>query len=74
MGIFWGFCMWLFDRRSIQLSARIVTVELFFAVIVGVLFGLVMAIYFRWKACKLNLPQWEQYPDVKQQAEADGSP
>ena len=30
----------------------------------GVLLGLSSAIYYRWKARKLGLPEWEKYPNT----------
>jgi hypothetical protein len=33
------------------------------AAVAGVLFGLCMATVGRWKAAKLELPGWEEYPD-----------
>jgi Family of unknown function (DUF6404) len=33
-----------------------------FSIGTGLLFGLAMAGYFRWKADKMRLPPWEDYP------------
>jgi hypothetical protein len=35
------------------------------AIVAGVLFGLVMAAYARWKAAQLRLPPWDLYPQVE---------
>jgi cytosine/uracil/thiamine/allantoin permease len=32
------------------------------SVLAGALFGVIMAAYFRWRARKLALPPWKDYP------------
>src|SRR6266851_4942207 len=54
--ILWGASMWLLPRH----------LSIGFAVVTyagpGLLFGLSMAAYYRWKAARLRLPPWESYP------------
>jgi hypothetical protein len=56
----WGILMWLFLWRR----AQNVPTEVFIitSIIAGVVFGISMAFYYRWKAKKLNLPSWDKYP------------
>lgn len=58
-GFFWGLFMWL-----IQWSWWKAPVELavFASAAAGLLFGVTMAAYYRWKARRLRLPKWEDYP------------
>jgi hypothetical protein len=55
----WGVIMWLFVwRGEDQPAAVFVTVS----IVAGVLFGITMAAYYRWRARKLALPRWDSYP------------
>ncbi|HEV3386416.1 MAG TPA: DUF6404 family protein [Gemmata sp.] len=58
-GILWGAIMWLLQwqawRMPIELAAG-------FSGGAGLLFGVSMAGYYRWKAARLGLPSWESYP------------
>jgi hypothetical protein len=58
-GIFWGVFMWLLQWQAWQMPlerAGLVSAG------AGLLFGLGMAGYYRWKAARLRLPPWENYP------------
>ena len=57
--VFWGLFMWLFVWREDNVPIAVGIVS---SVIAGVLFGLAMAAYYRWRAQKLALPRWEDYP------------
>jgi membrane associated rhomboid family serine protease len=77
-GFFWGLFMalafliwlvlgeglWLGHGGGPLLSRGIfgLTVVAGGAAVAGLLFGLVMAAYSRWKAAQLRLPSWENYP------------
>ncbi len=57
-GVFWGIFMWfVFWQQRLPVSVALES-----AVFAGVLFGLSMAAYYRWRAGKLGLPRWEDYP------------
>jgi membrane associated rhomboid family serine protease len=57
-GVFWGIFMWaLVWRQSTPVGFAGGV-----AALAGLLFGLVMAAYFRRRARKLALPRWENYP------------
>jgi len=57
-GFFWGICMWF-----IMWSDRIPgTVALAAAASAGILFGVTLAGYYRWRSRRLALPRWEDYP------------
>jgi hypothetical protein len=59
-GVMWGAVMWLLQWQfwlmpwdeALAVSAG-----------AGLLFGLAMAGYYRWRARKLGLPSWDRYPD-----------
>jgi len=55
-GILWGALMWLLPRH-LRMGFAVVT-----SAGAGLLFGLSMAGYYRWKAARLRLPPWESYP------------
>lgn len=57
-GVLWGAFMWIFFWRDQGLPVFAV-VGLSLAA--GVLFGIAMASYYRWKARKLGLPSWRDY-------------
>jgi Family of unknown function (DUF6404) len=59
-GILWGAFMWLLQWQAwrVPLESAIIPV-----VFTGAAFGLSMAAYYRWKAARLHLPSWENYPD-----------
>ena len=57
--IVWGLFMWLtlWQQRSPGLTVAT-------AVLAGLLFGVTMAAYYRWRARKLALPRWQDYPSA----------
>jgi len=57
-GVFWGILMWLvfWKRETLPAGGAFVA-----SLIAGILYGLVMASYYRWKARKLGLPSWRDY-------------
>jgi hypothetical protein len=58
-GVFWGLIMWFLGWRANDVPiASAVTMS----VVAGVLFGVITAAYFRWRASKLALPPWKDYP------------
>ena len=57
-GVLWGILMW-FSGWQGELP---VSTAIGLAVLAGVLFGLIMAAYYRRKARQLALPRWEDYP------------
>jgi hypothetical protein len=57
----WGPLMWLFQWRYQDISVADAMIT---SVGTGAIFGLAMAIYFRWKARNFGLPEWEAYPDT----------
>jgi hypothetical protein len=58
-GIVWGACMWLLQWQAWHMPLEWAAVS---AAGAGLLFGLGMAGYYRWKAASLRLPPWESYP------------
>ena len=58
-GIFWGAFMWLLQWRAWHIPLELAIVA---SAGIGLLFGLSMAGYYRWKAARLRLPPWESYP------------
>ena len=57
-GIVWGIIMWFaIWRQSASVSVAVAT-----AALAGLLFGVIMAAYYRRQARKLALPRWEDYP------------
>jgi hypothetical protein len=56
-GLLWGMAMWLLIWRG-----RPVWISATAAAVAGVLFGLVMAGYYRYSARRLKLPSWQKYP------------
>ncbi len=59
-GILWGILMWLLQWQAWQVPWEVAVGG---AVGAGLLFGLGMAAYYRWKAARLRLPQWAAYPE-----------
>jgi membrane associated rhomboid family serine protease len=57
-GIVWGILMWFAVWQ--QSSSVIMAVTT--AALAGLLFGVIMAAYYRRQARKLALPGWEDYP------------
>ena len=57
-GLFWGLAMWamLWAHQSMPISLMAVT-----ALAAGLLFGFIMATYFRHLARKHRLPPWAEY-------------
>jgi preprotein translocase subunit SecG len=51
--------MWLMLWRGQDMPVALAVVT---AAIAGLFFGLSMACYYRWRARKLALPAWEDYP------------
>jgi hypothetical protein len=64
-GSIWGVSMWTTQWRfwspPDEISLTIVIVS---TALAGVLFGFTMATYYRWRANRLHLPSWENYPDA----------
>jgi hypothetical protein len=56
-GLLLGIFMWFFVWQSRSVSALVGTVA-----VAAVLFGLFMSLYYRWRARRLGLPRWEDYP------------
>lgn len=59
-GLFWGAFMWLVQWRTESVSVEAAALA---SVAVVVFFGLSMAAYYRWKAKRLGLPSWANYPE-----------
>jgi hypothetical protein len=56
--VFWGLAMWVIQwHRWHQPELALIT-----AAGAGLFFGLFMATYYRWKAARLGLKLWENYP------------
>jgi hypothetical protein len=60
-GTLWGICMWLIQWQAWHMSWEAAVV---LSAGAGLLFGLGMAWYYRWKAARLRLPPWEVFPLV----------
>ena len=58
-GIFWGAFMWLLQWQAWQMPLGAAALV---AASAGLVFGLSMAAYYRWKASRLRLPPWDSYP------------
>ena len=56
-GVLWGVLMWVLIWHGGSPEVVIAA-----SAAAGVLFGLAMAGYCRWKAAKLGLPPWKEYP------------
>lgn len=59
-GVLWGVIMWLFPLHALSGSLY---VAVGIPAAAGLMFGVIMAAYFRWKAKKLGLPRWNNYPE-----------
>ena len=59
-GVFWGLVMWFTIWREDDMP---IALALTTSAIAGLLFGVIMAAYFRWRARKLALPPWQDYPN-----------
>lgn len=59
-GVLWGALMWLFVWED--QSGMTVTIALWAGFFAGMLFGVGMAIYYRWAARKHGLTPWPQLP------------
>jgi hypothetical protein len=57
-GVGWGLIMWFTFWRD-NMPPAIALISSLFA---GATFGVIMAAYYRWRASKLALPRWEDYP------------
>jgi hypothetical protein len=55
-GAVWGALMWLL-LWHLPLGRVVAS-----AALAGLIFGLLMAAYYRWKAAQLRLPPWGRYP------------
>ncbi len=55
----WGLLMWFLLWRSDDMPVAIAVVT---SLLAGLAFGLIMAAYYRWRARKLALPPWKDYP------------
>jgi uncharacterized membrane-anchored protein YitT (DUF2179 family) len=60
-GIFAGLFMWLLTRWTFNIPTESLIVV---AAAGGLLFGLFMAAYSRWKARRLGLPTWSEYGEA----------
>jgi hypothetical protein len=61
-GVAWGLIMWIVQWRTFDLPPEIsVTIGVVAATVAGLLFGLGMAAYYRWRAGRLGLPSWDEY-------------
>ena len=69
-GAFWGLFMWLLQWQFWQVPVEVVFLSAGGA---GLLFGLSMAAYCRWKAARLELSSWEKYPGPEPSAPPDRS-
>jgi hypothetical protein len=58
-GVFWGLIMWFLGWRANDVP---IASAMTMSVVAGVLFGVITAAYFRWRASKLALPPWQDYP------------
>jgi hypothetical protein len=58
-GVFWGLFMWFVLWRD---DAMPLPFAIGSALLAGLLFGVIMAAYYRWRAGKLALPRWQDYP------------
>jgi len=56
-GVLWGALMWVISWRGGSVEVAIAA-----SAAAGLLFGLMMAGCCRWKAAKLGLPPWNEYP------------
>jgi hypothetical protein len=56
-----GLLMWLMPLRPRKLPVEVGAAT---SLIAGLLFGLSMATYYRWKFKRLRLPPWENYPET----------
>lgn len=54
----WGVVMWLLVWRVTNLPVGMAIIISLFA---GLLFGISMAGYFRWKAARLGISSWDEY-------------
>jgi cytosine/uracil/thiamine/allantoin permease len=61
-GVSWGLVMWFLVWRADDVPIAIAVVT---SVLAGALFGVIMAAYFHWRARKLALPPWKDYPGSK---------
>jgi Family of unknown function (DUF6404) len=57
--IAWGIVMWLFLWRGENMPP---VAAFGVSILAGLLFGVIMAAYYRWSARRLALPRWEDYP------------
>ncbi|HKI31671.1 MAG TPA: DUF6404 family protein [Gemmataceae bacterium] len=60
----WGGFLWLFERQPQQEPIEVHAVFVLASAAAGLLFGLCMAAYCRWKAKRLVLPPWDSYPEA----------
>lgn len=58
-GVLSGFVLWILQG---EFTWQGVQIPLLLAVVTGAFFGLGVAIYYRWKARRLGLGDWERYP------------
>jgi hypothetical protein len=58
-GVSWGLLMWFFLWRDDNMPLAIAIAA---SLLAGALFGVTMAAYYRWRAKKLALPPWDDYP------------
>ena len=58
-GALWGGIMWLLQWQNWHIEAEVAVLV---SVLAGLLFGLSIAAYYRWKAASLDLPRsWKRY-------------
>lgn len=62
MGLFfgpvWGLIMWFFTWRCMGMP---VIVAIVMSALAGIIFGILMAVYHRWRKKVNNLPDWDKY-------------
>ena len=60
-GVLFGALAWLTEPVTFRLSS---TILLLLSATAGLLFGVIMATYFRWKATRLGLTSWREYGEA----------
>jgi hypothetical protein len=62
-GVLWGAVMWLVQWQFWHIPGKVAILG---SVLIGTLFGLIMAGCYRLKAARLELPSWDCYPGTEQ--------
>jgi len=55
----YGTISWIIRWRSESIPLGSAAMHLLYA---GAIFGVLMAVYYRWQAKRLDLPSWDEYP------------